>query len=81
MFAYRVREPQRYGVVEFNREGHVVGIEEKPVSAALELRRDRPVFLRPAVVGIAEGLTPSARGELEITDVNRAYLEQNDAEG
>jgi glucose-1-phosphate thymidylyltransferase len=76
VFAYRVREPQRYGVVEFNREGHVVGIEEKPVSPRSNYAVTGLYFYDPQVVGIAEGLTPSARGELEITDVNRAYLER-----
>ena len=77
VFAYRVRDPQRYGVVEFNREGHVAGIEEKPVSPRSNYAVTGLYFYDPQVVGIAEGLTPSARGELEITDVNRAYLEQN----
>lgn len=76
VFAYRVREPQRYGVVEFNREGHVVGIEEKPVSPRSNYAVTGLYFYDPQVVGIAEGLKPSARGELEITDVNRAYLER-----
>ena len=76
VFAYRVREPQRYGVVEFNREGRVVGIEEKPVSPRSNYAVTGLYFYDPRVVGIAEGLKPSARGELEITDVNRAYLEQ-----
>jgi glucose-1-phosphate thymidylyltransferase len=77
VFAYRVRDPQRYGVVDFNREGHVVSIEEKPVRPRSNYAVTGMYFYDPQVVGIAEGLTPSARGELEITDVNRAYLEQN----
>jgi glucose-1-phosphate thymidylyltransferase len=76
VFAYRVREPQRYGVVEFNREGRVVGIEEKPVHPRSNFAVTGLYFYDPQVVGIAEGLKPSARGELEITDINRAYLEQ-----
>jgi len=77
VFAYRVREPQRYGVVEFNREGRVVGIEEKPVHPRSNFAVTGLYFYDPQVVGIAEGLKPSARGELEITDINRAYLEQH----
>jgi glucose-1-phosphate thymidylyltransferase len=76
VFGYRVRDPQRYGVVEFGREGDVLGIEEKPVRPRSSYAVTGLYFYDPQVVGIAEGLRPSARGELEITDVNRAYLEQ-----
>jgi len=76
IFGYPVRDPERYGVVEFNDQGLVTGIEEKP-------RRPRSKYAVPGlyyydnhVVTIAEGLVPSARGELEITDVNLAYLAQ-----
>jgi glucose-1-phosphate thymidylyltransferase len=69
VFAYWVKDPHRYGVVEFDAAGQAVAIEEKP-PAALKLRRHRPLLLRHAVVDIAAGLKPSARGELEITDVN-----------
>jgi glucose-1-phosphate thymidylyltransferase len=77
VFAYRVRDPQRYGVVDFDGDGHVVGIEEKPVRPRSNYAVTGLYFYDPQVVGIAEGLTPSARGELEITDINRAYLEQH----
>ena len=74
LFGYPVRDPQRYGVAEADRSGRLVSIEEKPVKP----RSNRAVtglYLYDAeVVGIAAGLAPSARGELEITDVNRAYL-------
>jgi len=76
VFAYRVRDPQRYGVVDFDRDGRVVGIEEKPLRPQSNYAVTGLYFYDSKVVGIAEGLTPSARGELEITDVNRAYLEQ-----
>ncbi len=77
VFAYRVRDPQRYGVVEFNRDGRVLGIEEKPVRPRSNYAVTGLYFYDPQVVDIAAGLTPSERGELEITDVNRTYLEQN----
>jgi glucose-1-phosphate thymidylyltransferase len=77
VFTYRVRDPQRYGVVEFDREGHVIGIEEKPLRPRSNYAVTGLYFYDQRVVGIAEGLKPSPRGELEITDINRAYLQRN----
>ncbi len=76
IFGYLVRDPQRYGVVEFDREGRVTGIEEKPQRPKSRYAVPGLYFYDNDVVGIAEDLTPSARGELEITDVNLAYLQR-----
>ncbi|HKQ60755.1 MAG TPA: glucose-1-phosphate thymidylyltransferase RfbA [Candidatus Polarisedimenticolaceae bacterium] len=74
VFGYRVRDPERYGVVEFDRDGKVVGLEEKPRSPRSPYAVTGLYFYDNRVLEIAAGLRPSARGELEITDVNRAYL-------
>jgi len=74
VFAYRVRDPQRYGVVEFDASGRAVGLEEKPSQPRSSYAVTGLYFYDNDVVAIAAGLAPSPRGELEITDVNKAYL-------
>ncbi len=75
IFAYWVAEPSAYGVVEFDRDGLVVSLEEKPKKPKSNYAVPGLYFYDNDVVAIARDLTPSARGEYEITDVNRAYLE------
>jgi glucose-1-phosphate thymidylyltransferase len=74
VFAYWVRDPERYGVVEFDAGGRAVGLEEKPVKPRSHYAVTGLYFYDNRIVDIAARLTPSARGELEITDANAAYL-------
>jgi glucose-1-phosphate thymidylyltransferase len=77
VFAYHVQDPERYGVVEFDGDGKAVSLEEKPAAPKSNYAVTGLYFYDNAVLDIARDLRPSPRGELEITDINRAYLERD----
>lgn len=76
IFGYKVNDPERYGVVEFDEEYRVLSVEEKPAKSRSSFAIPGIYFYDNQVVGIAESLQPSARGEIEITDLNRVYLQR-----
>jgi glucose-1-phosphate thymidylyltransferase len=80
IFAYWVRDPQRYGVVQFNPDGSVISLDEKPSHPKSNYAVPGLYFYGPDVCDIAKTLLPSARGEFEITDLNKIYMERNQLE-
>ncbi len=80
IFGYYVRDPERYGVVEFNDDGQAISLEEKPAKPKSHFAVPGLYFYGPDVCDLAAGLEPSPRGELEITDLNRIYMDRNELE-
>jgi glucose-1-phosphate thymidylyltransferase len=78
IFGYKVNDPERYGIVEFDNDGKVISIEEKPAKPKSHYAVPGLYIYDNRVIEISKNLKPSARGELEITDVNKAYLEMNE---
>jgi glucose-1-phosphate thymidylyltransferase len=78
IFGYKVNDPERYGIVEFDNDGKVISIEEKPAKPKSHYAVPGLYIFDNRVIEISKNLKPSARGELEITDVNKAYLEMNE---
>jgi len=78
VFAYYVRHPQRYGVVEFGRDGKAISLEEKPAEPRSNYAVTGLYFYDETIVDVAKSIKPSPRGELEITDVNKVYLERGE---
>ena len=78
IFGYRVEDPERFGVVEFNTKMKVMGIEEKPIHPKSDFAITGLYFYDNKVIEIAKNIKPSARGELEITDINKAYLKNEE---
>ena len=76
IFGYKVRDPQRYGIAEFNDKGEVIGLEEKPSAPKSDYAVTGLYFYPSGVSALAKQIRPSARGELEITTLNQMYLEQ-----
>jgi glucose-1-phosphate thymidylyltransferase len=80
IFAYAVQDPERYGVVEFDKDGKAISLEEKPKAPRSRYAVTGLYFYDNDVVNIAQSLKPSARGELEITDVNKVYMQRGNLE-
>lgn len=78
VFGYYVKDPERYGVVDFDEKGHAIALEEKPENPTSNYAVTGLYFYDNDVIEIAKSIKPSARGELEITDVNKAYMERGD---